>query len=275
MSGAPHALVTGATRGIGRAVVEQLLARGRRVVACGRDAQALAELERAHPGRVIGLTVDLSQPGAALATVDEALGRVGALSELVYAAGIVHYAPVGAIGEQPLRAQLELNFFAAFAMLQQAGLHMRAQGGGALVVIASTLALHPAPLTSAYAASKAALISAARSFALELAPEVRVNVVAPGVVDTDMVRVPRRPQAADEPSAAAVAARGSVREPSVEPSAAARAQISEAQLAELRSLHPLARLGSPEDVAAAVLYLLEASWVTGSVLTVDGGLTVK
>jgi NAD(P)-dependent dehydrogenase (short-subunit alcohol dehydrogenase family) len=129
---------------------------------------------------------------------------------------------------------------------------MREAGGGAMVVVASTLATHTATGTAAYAASKAALVAAARTFARELAPTVRVNVVAPGVVDTDMVRAPRRPLAP-----------GEVRE-----------DVVRAELATLRALHPLARLGTPDDVAAAVQYLLEAAWVTGSVLTVDGGLTL-
>jgi 3-oxoacyl-[acyl-carrier protein] reductase len=246
-------LVTGATRGIGRACVEQLLARGRRVVACGRDRARLSELEQAHPGRLVGLTVDLTVSGAAVGVVEQALQRVGSLGEVVYAAGIVHYAAVGAVDEASLRMQLELNFVAPFLLLQRAGQHMRTQDGGAMVLIASTLAERGAPSTAAYAASKAALVSAARSFARELAPTVRVNVIAPGVVDTDMVRVPRRTLAPE----------------------ADRARAVQLQLEQLRALHPLGRLGTPLDVAEAALYLLDAPWVTGSVLTVDGGLTVS
>jgi len=246
------ALVTGATRGIGRAIVEQLLARGRKVVACARDARALAELAKPHHGRVIGLAIDLTQPSAAAWAVDEAERSVGPLSELVCAAGLVDYAPVGEISEHKLRMQLELNFVAPFAMMQRAGTLMRARDNGSMVALASTLALRAAPETAAYAASKAALISAVHSFALELAPSVRVNAVAPGVVDTDMVRVPRRPLLADE----------------------TREQVVDAQLEQLRKLHPLGRLGSSSEVADAALFLLEASWITGSVLTIDGGLTL-
>lgn len=252
MSEETVALVTGATRGIGRAVVEQLVARGRRVVACGREAAALSALERAFPGRVIGLGIDLAQPQAAAWAIDEAERMVGPLREVVYAAGIARHAPVGEVSEADLRAQLEVNFVAPFTMLQRAGSSMAARGAGSLVAIASTLALRPAPRTAAYGASKAALVSAIRSLALELAPRVRVNAVAPGVVDTEMVRTPRRALKEGERSE----------------------QLVTAQLEELRALHPLGRLGTVDDVAGAVLYLLDASWATGTVLTVDGGLTL-
>jgi 3-oxoacyl-[acyl-carrier protein] reductase len=96
-------------------------------------------------------------------------------------------------------------------------------------------------------------VSAVRSFALELAPSVRVNCVAPGVVDTEMVHVPRRPLKDGEQRALVVAE----------------------QLEQLREMHPLQRLGSAAEVAEAVLFLLDASWVTGSILTVDGGLTLR
>lgn len=251
MSGARTALVTGASRGIGRAVVTLLVREGRTVVACARDADALAELERRYPGKVVGIAADLTVSGAPVAVVAEARARVGALHELVYAAGVVHYEDVDATTEQSVRAQLELNFLAPFAMMREAGLAMRG-AGGAIVVIASTLATHPAPGTAAYAASKAALIAAARTLARELAPTVRINVVSPGVVDTDMVRVARRPLAQGESTEAVITA----------------------QLDALTTLHPLGRLGRPDDVADAVRYLLDASWVTGAVLTVDGGLTV-
>lgn len=246
------ALVTGATRGIGRAVVARLVAAGRRVVAVGRDQAALTALEQHHPGEVLGVASDLTVSGAAAALFAQATARVGRLDVLVYAAGVVQYEPVGAVSEASLRAQLELNFVAPFTLLQRVGTAMRDAGGGSMVVVASTLATHTAAGTAAYAASKAALVAAARTFARELAPAVRVNVVAPGVVDTDMVRVPRRPLAAGE----------------------ARDDVVQAELATLRALHPLARLGTPDDVAAAVHYLLDAAWVTGSVLTVDGGLTL-
>ena len=241
------ALVTGASRGIGRATCEALLKGGRTVLATGRDALALASLEAAYPGRVLGLDCDLVQPGAWQRLLDR-VDQHGPLDELVLSAGIVRYAAVGQISEEELRAQHELNFLVPFLITQRVGSAMRERGHGAIVHIASTLGLRSAPQTAAYAASKAALISASRSFALELAPTVRVNAVAPGVVDTAMIRVTRGETA--------------------DPEAALRAQLD-----KLRALHPLGRLGTAAEIAEAVLFLLDAAWISGSVLTVDGGLT--
>jgi 3-oxoacyl-[acyl-carrier protein] reductase len=247
----PLALVTGATRGIGRAVCEALLAAGRKVVAVGRDAGHLAALTARYGARVVTLEADLAQAGA-WSEVLERVERVGPLTELVASAGIVRYAPVGQVSEADLRAQLELNFLVPYLMSQRVGSAMRARGHGAIVHLASTLAHRPAPDTSAYAASKAALIATTQAFALELAPQVRVNALAPGIVDTDMVR-------------------GLRREPSGE---GERAALEQEQREGLARLHPLGRLGTPQEIARAVLYLLDAEWVTGTVLTVDGGISL-
>jgi 3-oxoacyl-[acyl-carrier protein] reductase len=244
------ALVTGASRGIGLAIAELLLQRGREVVAVARDADRLGELARAHPGRVRSIALDLTAPGATQSLGDDVLRRGAHVDELVLCAGMVRYGELGQVPEADLRAQLELNFVAPYQLTQRFGAAMRKAGKGAIVHVASTLAFRSAPGTSAYAASKAALLSLTHSAAIELAPQVRVNGVAPGVVDTDMVRVPRGGSPHEHPEA------------------------READTLEgLRKLHPLGRLGEPRDVAAAVLYLLDAPWVTGSVLTVDGGLT--
>jgi 3-oxoacyl-[acyl-carrier protein] reductase len=234
-------LVTGASRGIGRSVVELLMQRGRHVIASARESPALRTLH----GATI-LPHDLSRDPAAL--IDQACA-LGPITEVVLCAGIARYAPLASTSEADLRAQLELNFVAPFLLLQALA---RTMQSGSVVVVASTLAFRNAPATSAYAASKAALVSAAKSAALELAPRVRVNVLAPGVVDTEMVRVPRRELAPGEDRAGVIAE----------------------QLEQLKALHPLGRLGTPEEVAQAALYLLEAPWLTGSVLTLDGGLTL-
>jgi 3-oxoacyl-[acyl-carrier protein] reductase len=244
------ALVSGATRGIGRAIAERLIAEGRTVIACARDAAALAALADKHPGRVIALAVDLGEPGAAEWAMDEALRSAGQLDELVCAAGIVRYAALGNIPREDVMAQLEVNLVAPYLMVQRAAVHMRERGAGAVLFVASTLGMQPAHGTSAYAASKAGVLAITRAFALEFAPQVRVNALAPGVIDTDMIHVPRTVSSGAPPSV-------------------------EHTLEELRALHPLGRLGHVDDVAQAALYLLDASWVTGTVLTVDGGLSVR
>jgi NAD(P)-dependent dehydrogenase (short-subunit alcohol dehydrogenase family) len=247
------ALVTGATRGIGRATVAWLLSHGRRVVAVARDQAALEELSHEHPGKVMPLPFDLSDTERLGQLVAEA-EAFAPVDELVCCAGIVRYAAVGQVREDDLRAQLDVNFIAPFLLSQALGTRMRARGRGAIVLVASTLGVVAAPLTSAYAASKAALIQTARAFAIELAPSVRVNAIAPGVVDTDMVRVPRTEDAA---------------------SGEARERLVEAELSRLAHMHPLGRLGTAAEVACAIGFVLDASWMTGSVLTLDGGLLAR
>ena len=252
-------LVTGASRGIGRAVVEWLVVRGASVVAVGRDQRALLALaQETDPSRVTVAVGDLRDREQRDRLVDEAWGVYAGLDGMVSCAGIAHYAQVGAIDEADVEELLAVNFVAPLFLSQALAVRLREQGtGGAIVHVASTLATHPAPGTTAYAATKSAVLSLTRSLAMELAPEaIRVNAVAPGVVDTAMVRVPRL--APDE----------------VAPEGDALEQRIDAELDALRRLHPLGRLGRPEDVAAAVVHLLDAPWTTGTVLTVDGGLTL-
>jgi 3-oxoacyl-[acyl-carrier protein] reductase len=253
MSSTKLAVVTGASRGIGRAVAELLVRHGREVVAVARDPAKLAELSQRHPGKLRALALDLAAPGAPDHLADELLKRGGHVDELVCSAGIVRYGALTDTSAGDLADQLQLNFVVPYVLTQRFGAAMLRARRGAIVHVASTLAFRSAPGTSAYAASKAALLSLTRSAALELAPHVRVNAVAPGVVDTDMVRVPRGGSAHEHPEAQ-------------------EARVADT-LEGLRKLHPLGRLGQPEDVAEAVRYLLDAPWVTGSVLTVDGGLT--
>jgi NAD(P)-dependent dehydrogenase (short-subunit alcohol dehydrogenase family) len=245
-------LVTGASRGIGRAVASALLQRGDTVALAVRDPASVAPLLAAAPGSV-ALPVELRRQDEVATLVARACAALGGIDGLVNCAGIVRYTASDLLERDELMEQLEVNFIAPLTLCQHAANAMRAAGsGGAIVNLASTLALKPAPLTAAYASSKAALIAWTRTLALEYGAErIRVNAVAPGIVDTDMIRVIRgtTPTAAD-------------------------AQKLEAQLDELRKLHVLGRLGTAQEVADAVLYLLSAKFVTGSVLVIDGGLTL-
>jgi NAD(P)-dependent dehydrogenase (short-subunit alcohol dehydrogenase family) len=251
-------IITGASRGIGRAVVAAVIARRGRVAAVGRDRAALESVSAIDPSRVRLILADLDDPEARDAVVPQAVELLGGVDGLVNCAGIARHAPLGSVTEEDVTAQLSTNLLAPMLLSQAAALRMRRQRtGGAIVNVASTLGLRPAPGTMAYAATKAGLIAVTRALASELASEgIRVNAVAPGVVDTDMARAPR--SATEHPRAGA----------------ARKAQAAR-QAAELTRLHPLGRLGRPEDVAQAVLYLLDSTWTTGTVLTLDGGLLVR
>jgi NAD(P)-dependent dehydrogenase (short-subunit alcohol dehydrogenase family) len=255
-SPARRIVVTGASRGIGRAVAEALLARGARVALVARDRRRLSELASAYPEQARVIEADLAEPAAAESAIERAAQALDGLDGLVGCAGIVRYGFVGGLTRSDLAEQLAVNFLAPVLASQRAAALM--QAGGSIVHVASTLALHPAPGTLGYAASKAALLAAVKTLAAELAETgVRVNAVAPGVVDTEMIRVPR------------------LRPGELPPEGSAREARITAELCALQELHPLGRLGTPADVRDAVLYLLDATWITGTVLVVDGGLLTR
>ena len=229
-------LVTGASRGIGRAVVQRLLASDRGVIAVARTEAALSELKREAPERVEVLVADLLQPEGLAKACDAAVRVDG----LVHAAGLAEHRVLERIEDEQIER--------AFGLHLRVPLHLsralvsgrrESERGGAIVFVASTLGVRPAPGTIVYSASKAALLNMTKALAAELAPDgVCVNAVAPGAVDTAMIR-----------------------------------SRSEAELEALRKQHLLGRLGTPQEVADAVVYLLDAQWVTGATLTIDGGLT--
>ena len=239
--GARRVLVTGGGTGIGRAVAEAVLEGGGRVAVCGRREAPLRELAAAHEGRVAVLPGDVADGSfraGLLGRAREALG--GSLDGFVFSAGVVVHQPPGLIDEESLRAQLELNLVAPLRLGEEA-LDVLEPGGGA-VFVSSTLAHRPVPTSAAYSAAKAGMLAVMKTLAIAATTgpntglRVRFNAVSPGVVDTDMVK--------------------------------GRAE-------QLVGLHPLGRLGRPEEIAAAVLHLLGAPWATGTELVVDGGLLLR
>lgn len=251
MSKPERVLVTGASRGIGRGVAEQLLREGRRVVLAARDEDRLAEVASIAPERASVLVADVANDGDLVA---RACVPFSGLDGLVHAAGVAPHRPLDGITDADLDVTWALHVRAPLRATQALAAHLDGRPG-AIVHVASTLALRPAFGTLAYATSKAALVALTKGAALELASKnVRVNAVAPGVVETDMTRALRL-----APGEAP-------------PDEHEREQRVRAQLEGLRRLHPLGRLGTVDEVAAAIVYLLDAEWVTGSVLTIDGGL---
>jgi len=249
-------IVTGATRGIGHATVEAILERGGRVVGIARDSDALAALESQHPNRVRGVAAHLENVDQMVAIAERAREAFGGIDGLVNCAGIARYEPVGAIRPESVDAQLRMNLVAPLLLSQAVADHMR-ERGGAIVNVSSTLSERVAPLTAVYAATKAALNALTKSLALELAPHgIRVNAVLPGGVDTAMLRTPRL-------------------HPGESLSEAELQERVESQLGALSALHPLGRLGAAAEVAGVIVAALDQEWQTGSLITIDGGLSLS
>jgi NAD(P)-dependent dehydrogenase (short-subunit alcohol dehydrogenase family) len=246
-----RALVTGAGSGIGRAVAVRLASEGADVAVSGRRPGPLEEtaaaIERAG-ARAVVVPGDLAVEADAARVVDGAVAGLEGLDIVVNSAGTIrrgrlaHELPAGSFD-----AQIGDNLRSVFLVTGAALAHMRAgDGDRAIVNIASTLAHTPGSGVSAYVASKGAVVSFTRAVAHEYASAgIRANCVCPGTVRTPMAYA-ERPDF-DEMSAA------------------------------LEAFYPLGRLGEPDDVAGAVAYLAsgDARWVTGVVLDVDGGLSVR
>ena len=234
------ALVTGAAGGIGSGVVRAFAAAGARVLAVDRvDAQG----EETYVG-------DLTRADEAEGAVAAALERFGRLDVLFNGAGIsgrsLGDGPVDSCTDEAWDAVLETNLKSVFLCSKHAIPALRRTGGGAIVNLSSVLGLVGSEdfATHAYAASKGAIVALTRAMAIAYAPEgIRCNVVCPGLVDTPMSE-----RARNDP------------------------QI-QARLGELQPL--TGEPGRPEDVAGAALYLATAPFVTGAVLTVDGGWTAR
>ena len=190
MSPPRRIVVTGASRGIGRAVAAALLARGDAVALIARDASALAAVASAAPAHAYPLLADLAQPGQAEASVERAAAALGGLDGLVCCAGVVRYEFVGGISRSELAAQLAVNFLAPVLASQRAAALM--SGGGSIVHLASTLALQPAPGTLGYAAAKAALLAAVRTAKSEVIERGTSVVCVARVPPSSSHVVPRR-----------------------------------------------------------------------------------
>ncbi|HSG56419.1 MAG TPA: SDR family NAD(P)-dependent oxidoreductase [Paracoccaceae bacterium] len=236
-------LVTGGASGIGRATAVMLREAGASVVVLDRSADAAAEVAAACGGHAIG--ADVSDEASVRKAVDEAAAKLGGLDGVVNAAGIFDPAMMMDTDLALWNRTLGVNMTGVFLVCQAAVPHLRKAGKGSIVNIASGVGLQPTGAGgAAYAASKAGVIGLTRSIAAELAPDIRVNAVCPGAVETPMTAGFLR-------DAAGV----------VDPAIANR--------------YAMKRPAQPEEIAAGILFLLghEASFVTGVALAVDGGRT--
>ncbi|POM27453.1 3-oxoacyl-[acyl-carrier-protein] reductase FabG [Actinomadura rubteroloni] len=242
------ALVTGASRGIGRATALALAAEGANVVLSSRRQDALdavaAEIRAASPGvGVLAKAAHVGDAEQAAACVDAAVAEFGSLDVLVNNAGTSpHYGPLVEIDAAAAAKTVQVNQFAIVQWTQLAWDRSMRERGGAIVNIASVGGMVTEHGIGYYNATKAAVIHLTRQFAMELGPKVRVNGIAPGLVKT----------------------------------ALARALWEENEDALGKAL-PLGRLGEPEDIANAVVFLAgdAAAWTTGQTIVVDGGSLVR
>lgn len=234
------ALVTGGTRGIGLATARALAEAGATVVLTGRD-EARAK-EAAVSVGATGLALDVTDAKAVSSLVRGVAKEHGKLDIVVANAGIMEDALLGMIKEDLVDTTLSTNVAGTLHTVQAAARAMMRKKSGAIVVLASIVGEYGSAGQTVYAASKAAVANIARSAAKELGRSgIRVNAVAPGVIETDLT-----------------------------------AGLSEDAKAENAGKTPLGRLGRPEEVANAIRFLVsdEASFITGQVLGIDGGLVL-
>jgi len=236
------ALVTGASRGIGRAIALRLAARGATVIAAARESNASATVDAivAAGGKADLGTVDVADASAIETLVSGALDRHGRIDILVNNAGITKDQLLLRMKRDDWDAVLATNLTAAFVLTQAVLRPMIRQKSGRIICISSVVGQSGNAGQANYAASKAGLIGFAKSTAREVASRnITVNVVAPGLIETDMTR-----------------------------------GITDDAHAEWAAQIPLKRLGSPDDIASAVAFLAsdEAAYITGQVLAVNGGM---
>jgi pteridine reductase len=235
------ALVTGAGRRVGRALAVALGARGMHVIvhyhASSAGAEETVRLVTRAGGSGEALRADLGDTGDAERLIDRAIAARGSLDVLVNSAAVMLRTPLGETAATDWDAMFALNVRAPYFLTQRAAPALRASRGS-VVNIADLAAFETWPAYVPHGLTKAAVVQMTRALARVLAPHVRVNAIAPGVV--------LLPEG-----------------------------WSEAAAERLRETTPLERLGSPEDVAGAMLYLLDAGYVTGEVITVDGGRHIR
>ena len=241
------AVVTGGTRGIGYAVVRKYLEAGASVALFGsRQCTADAALEKItseSPGaNVMALSPDLTDSASVEGAFGEVVKRFGRIDILVNNAGIAQSLPLNEYSDEEMDKILDLNIKAVFVCCRAAARLMEASGGGVILNTSSVVSLYGQPSGCLYPTTKFAVNGLTKSLSRELAPRgIRVNAVAPGVTRTDMV-----------------------------------ANLPEAMIKPLVARIPIGRVGEPDEVADAFLFLASdmASYITGAVLPVDGGVII-
>ena len=242
------AIVTGSTKGIGKAIAERLAEHGAKVAISSRKGAVCDEVASAinarHPGAAIAVPANISSKEDLQRLVDETRAAFGKVDILVCnAASNPYYGPMSGISDEAFRKVLDNNIISNNWLISMVAPAMAEQKDGAIVIVSSIGGLRGTPVIGAYAISKAADMQLARNLAQELSPDnIRVNCIAPGLVKTDFARA-----LWDNPEGEARA----------------------------RSSTPLRRHGEPDDIAGAAVFLASKAggWMTGQTIVIDGGVT--
>lgn len=233
------AVVTGGSRGVGRGIASAFLRAGADVVICGRKEPDALPSENGKTA--VFVEADVRDADQASALVAAAVTRFGRLDVLINNAGGAPFADAASASPRFSEKVIQLNLLAALHCAQHANAQMQTQPqGGSIVNIASVSGVRPSPGTAAYGAAKAGLLNLTQTLAIEWAPKVRVNAIAAGMIRTEQAHLHYG---------------------------------DEAGIARVAKTVPLGRLGTPDDVAGACLYLCSplASYVSGANLVVHGG----
>jgi NAD(P)-dependent dehydrogenase (short-subunit alcohol dehydrogenase family) len=243
------ALVTGASSGVGEVAARRLVAEGAAVTLLARRRGRLEAIAAAigNSEKVLVTPADVRQSSEVEAAVAATIERFGRLDIAIVSAGIGRVCPLPDLTDERWAAYIDTNLTGAFYICRAAALRMREQRRGVIITIASSYALIGASGYAAYCASKGGLVQLTRALGAELAPEVRVNCLCPGGIETPMTE--------DD-----------------------HAQYPDAAEARRRSLSriPLGRLATADEVAGATLWLAsdEAAFATGTIVALDGGATM-
>ena len=239
------ALITGAGTGIGRAIALAFAREGAKLTLVGRRKDVLEAVAQELGGSALILNGDVSRQDDIDRVLAAAIARFGSLNVLVNNAGVLHIGTAEQITEAQWDETFNINVRGLWLLSRSVLPSMRKAGGGSIVNVASVLGINAARNRAAYAASKGAVVLLTKSMAIDYGAEnIRVNAICPSFIETDLTAEVLR-RAAD-------------------PEAVRRERIG---------VHPLGRLGKPEDIAGLAVYLAsdQSAWVTGATLPVDGG----
>lgn len=241
------AIVTGATSGMGRGIAELFAKEGASVVVGGRDKSRGAEVVKGIlelGGAAVFVASDIKTIDGNRSLIEQALASFGGVDILVPNAGLLGLAPITDLDPGLWRDTIATNLDSVYYLLHLGIPELQKRGGGTIVVNGSVAAFKAFPNHAAYCASKAALIALVKQVALDYGPSIRINLMCPGPVDTPLIHA----SAVAFPNPAEI-------------------------IRQTAESVPMKRLGTPEDIAKAALFLAsgDSSWVTGSTLVVDGG----